>query len=337
MERPAVPVLNTARPLDAQRIQRRARWVLWLIPLLVLGLVGWTAWARGWLDRHETFQLVTPNAKGLSPRTPVTFAGLPVGEVVNMTVQDDGRVQVAVRIKAEDVRWVRADATFSVERSLLGAASIRLTPGPSDAPADPLKVFELGGAEQELDVAALGERVNRILAQVEAALQPEAALQQSLRETQALLAKANGGHGLLHVLTGSPAQAQAILQVVEGLGQTSRQATTLLQQLGQVVARTDAKVNDPGGVLDEATRTAQDLQALLTRSTELVQSLQPLIETLQQGAGEANTILHNVQPATADLGRLRQEVESSLRQLQDMTRQLQQRWPLATDRTLKLP
>lgn len=329
--------MTNALPLDAQRIQKRARWVLWLVPLLIIVLVAWTAWARGWLDRHETFQLVTNNAKGLSPRTPVTFAGLPVGEVVNMTVQDDGRVQVAVRIKHEDVKWVRTDASFSADRSLLGAVTIRLNPGPSTVPAQPQQVFELVGSEQELDVAALGERVNRILAQVESTLQPDAALQQSLRETQALLAKANGGHGLLHVLTGTPAQAQAILRLVDGLGQTNREATALLQQLGGVVARTDARVNDPGGVLDEATRTAQDLQALLARSNALVQSLQPLIETLQQGAGEANTVLQNVQPATADLGRLRLEVESSLRQLQDMTRQLQQRWPLATDRSLNLP
>jgi len=75
----------------------------------------------------------------------------------------------------------------------------------------------------------------------------------------------------------------------------------------------------------------------LAQSTALVKSLEPLIDTLQQGAGEAHTILQNVQPATADLNRLRLEVESSLRQLQDMTRQLQQRWPLATDRTLQLP
>jgi phospholipid/cholesterol/gamma-HCH transport system substrate-binding protein len=337
---PHPPPQAVARPLDAQRIQRRAWAVLALVPLTLGGVLAYMAYAQGWFTRYVRYDLVATEAKGISPRTPVTFAGLPIGEVDAMAVQADGRVSISVRIPERDARWVQADSLFTLDRPLVGAVSIRLVPGAA-RPVPAGQPRELGGQAQELDVVQMGDRVNRILAQVEAVLAPEAALQRSLNDVARLLERSNGRYGLLQAVVGSEANAARLWQVVQGLDATNRQAGALLAESRAVLARVDAGVNGGAegapGLVGEVRATVSQVQGLLAQTQTLLASVAPLMQTVQGAAEGAAGIVKNVQGATVDLNQLRTDVERNLRQLDDVSRQLQQRWPLAVDRTLNLP
>jgi phospholipid/cholesterol/gamma-HCH transport system substrate-binding protein len=334
------PPPTVARPLDAWRIQRRAWAVLTLVPLTLAGGLAYMAYAQGWFTRYVRYELVAVEAKGISPRTPVTFAGLPIGEVDAMAVQADGRVSITVRIPERDARWVQADSLFTLDRPLLGAVSIRLVPGAAP-PVPAGQPRELGGQAQELDVVQMGDRVNRILAQVETVLAPEAALQRSLNNVARLLERGNGRYGLLQTVVGSESNAAQLWQVVQGLDATNRQAAALLGESRAVLARVDAGLNGAGesapGLIGDVRATVAQVQGLLAQTQSQLASLAPLIQTLQSTAEGAAGIVRNVQGATVDLNQLRTDVERNLRQLDDMSRQLQRRWPLAVDRQLVLP
>jgi phospholipid/cholesterol/gamma-HCH transport system substrate-binding protein len=331
-----------ARPLDAQRIQRRAWAVLALVPLILAVALAYMAYAQGWFTRYVRYDLVASEAKGISPRTPVTFAGLPIGEVEALAVQADGRVQVTVRIAEHDARWVQADSLFTLERPLVGAVSIRLVPGGAQ-PVPAGQPRPLGGQAQELDVAQMGDRVNRILGQVEAALAPDSPLQRSLGQVATLLERSNGRYGLLQAVAGSEAQAAQWWAMIQGLDATNRQASALLAQSRAVLARVDAGVNGgitggtTGGADGPAAGLVGDLRATVAQTQALLASLVPVVQSVQSSADSAAGVVKNVQGATVDLNQLRTDVERNLRQLDDISRQLQQRWPLAVDRQIELP
>jgi ABC-type transporter Mla subunit MlaD len=193
----------------------------------------------------------------------------------------------------------------------------------------------LGGQAQELDVAQMGDRVNRILAQLEAALAPDSPLQKSLLQVATLLERSNGRYGLLQAVAGSEAQAAQGWAMLQGLDTTNRQASALLAQSREVLARVDAGVN--GSVGGAPAGLMGDLRATVAQAQTLLASLAPVVQSVQNSADSAAGVVKNVQGATVDLNQLRSDVERNLRQLDDISRQLQQRWPLAVDRQIELP
>ena len=63
------------------------------------------------------------------------------------------------------------------------------------------------------------------------------------------------------------------------------------------------------------------------------QSLKKVDAVLEQ----AQAVGANVREGTADLGTLRAEVESNLRQIEGLVNELQRKWPFARDAEVKLP
>ena len=100
-------MVATTRP--AHHVQRRTRpWFLLIVLLPIIGVLAWAAIAH-WPERRglELWTLVD-DAEGLKRGTPITLAGIAVGEIAQLQLTDDDRVRVDLHIDAAHAHRMRA-------------------------------------------------------------------------------------------------------------------------------------------------------------------------------------------------------------------------------------
>ncbi|MCW5625799.1 MAG: MCE family protein, partial [Burkholderiales bacterium] len=246
MERPA---------LSAPRIpylRLKVGILLVLVPLIVVGMVLYTLHARGVFEASRTVSLLAADADGVSTGMPVTFSGFPIGRVIRMSLQDDGRVHVEVRIPEKEARWLRTTSVFTLDQPIIGSAKIRVTTPDIAAPPLPAgATVELVKRDATAQLPQILERTDAVLANVEAMTGGDSSLRDTLASLQVLSRRMSGEFGALEGLTGSPERARQVLGTLEradalvaSLRQTSR-------QLEQLTARADQRLFAAGGMADE--------------------------------------------------------------------------------------
>lgn len=93
-------------------------------------LVGGAAWRQGWFMPRETFKVRFEDASGLSDGTPIFLMGLRVGNVDGIELDDNGEVEVTLRVLGRYAERLYADATANAERTfIIGERVIKLNPG----------------------------------------------------------------------------------------------------------------------------------------------------------------------------------------------------------------
>ena len=69
--------------------------------------------------------LIADNAEGIGVGTDLTFAGFPIGRVRRITLRDDGKARISVRVPVDDAKWLRESSVFVLDVPLVGAAKLR--------------------------------------------------------------------------------------------------------------------------------------------------------------------------------------------------------------------
>ncbi len=120
-------------------METRANYVLIGVFALLgfLGVLGFfLAFGKFQLDRQFTYYEVRfESVSGLSRAADVQFAGLLVGQVVEVRLAPDGDGTVMVRLEVDRSTPVRADSVATVDSSgITGVSFVTISPGSSDAP-----------------------------------------------------------------------------------------------------------------------------------------------------------------------------------------------------------
>ncbi|GAB4087510.1 hypothetical protein GCM10028785_01790 [Hydrogenophaga soli] len=332
--RPADPGL----PSLAQ-LRRRALAMLVLMVLVVGVAVGYVLYARGVFEPKQTLVLLMDDAEGVSVGMDLTFAGFPIGRVERIELGSDAVVRIAVAVPRGNAHWLRTSSVVTLERSLVGGSRLRafsgvLTDPPLPAGAS-LTVLK-GDALAELP--ALMTSVKDILGHVEHLTHPEGPLARTLTHTATVAERAAGRQGALAALVGSDASAQRLLDTVA-------RAQTLIDRLEQLARRTDTLVaHADAQVFGSGAEAAGASPSLVQEAKGVAQDLRTALQSVQRSLAKADALLAdaqavaaNTRSATADLGALRAEVETSLRAMQRLLADVQSRWPLARNPEVVLP
>ncbi len=102
-----------------------------------LGLLAFLMWfAKIELDRQfDYYDVYFPEVSGLSRASQVRFAGLPVGQVMDMQLAEDGSGRVRVRLEVARDTPVRIDSQASLEsQGVTGVTLVGITAGSANAP-----------------------------------------------------------------------------------------------------------------------------------------------------------------------------------------------------------
>ncbi|MYN18203.1 MCE family protein [Rugamonas sp. FT107W] len=317
---------NEAAPV--RNAEFKALLLLVLMVVLVAGSALYLLYARGAFEATQTLVLQTDNSEGVTVGMDVTFAGFPIGRVRRIELGKDGNARVIVDVPRSDAHWLRSTSIFTLERGLVGGAKLRAFSGiPTDPPLE-------DGATRTLLVGDAGAEIPRLLAAAKDLLEnlnaltaENSALAASLANVQGVTGKLNGPGGAMGLIAGDDKNAQ---QLVERANKLLITVNALATKADSLIGHADTQVFGKQGVMTDAQATIVQLNGLLADARNSLKKMDAVLV-------EAQAVGANAKEATADLGTLRGEVESSLRRVEQLVNEINRKWPFKRDTEIKLP
>ena len=339
MERASVsPALPVPRAPLIKNLEFKIGLLLALTVLLGAAFVAYALYARGAFQVTHGLVLTAEDVEGVSVGMPISFSGFPIGKVTRLHLNDDGKVRIELAIPREDARWLRKSSVFTLEKALVGGAKIKAhTTNLQDAPLEDGAVRPLLTGDATKEIPLLVEKVKAILANVEAMTVAGAPLNRSLGHVETVTGRMAGDYGLLQGVMGSPDKAQKVVRALD-------QANTLLTSLNGVslkvdgvLAKTDSRLFGQDGVMDQAQGAVAKVNALLGDVRESLKKADALLANAQTASADVTKITGNVAEATTDMGRLRLEIDDSVRKVNHLINEINKKWPFARDMEIKTP
>ncbi len=263
-------------------------------------------------------------AHGVSVNTPVSLAGIVIGQVTDLEITADNRIRVTLAMRAEYRDRLRLDSVAMLQQPLLGNPYIDWHAGRSDAALLPPGArIQIQRAPEVGDIVAT---LPRRLDQVDQILSDVAHITGAQGPLQAALADLHRASGQMAQLTTELNRDDGALQV--SLSQVERM-TRDLAELSQSLQGTQTQVDEllvEGGA---AARTVnrhlptsmQRLEAILGELRQVSQAMSELAPQLPQAlhAGqsaldEAQDVLRAAKRSVLLRGNLPQPEERSLLQ-----------------------
>lgn len=306
----------------------KAAVLLVVMVLLVAGAAIYLMYARGAFESTQRLVLEADDSDGVVVGMDVTFAGFPIGRVRNIELSKEGKARVLVDVPEDDAHWLRTSSIFTLEKGLVGGAKLRAFSGiPTDPPLP-------DGASRMLLVGDAASEIPRLLASARDLLQnlttltaENSALAASLANVQGVTGKLNGPSGALGLIAGDDKNAQQLTQRANELLIT---VNALATKADSLVGNADRQVFGPQGVMTDAQASIVQLNGLLADARNSLKKMDAVLV-------EAQAVGANAKEATADLGTLRAEVESSLRRVEQLVNEINRKWPFKRDTEIKLP
>jgi phospholipid/cholesterol/gamma-HCH transport system substrate-binding protein len=317
---------NEAAPV--RNAEFKAALLLVLMVVLVAGSALYLLYARGAFESTQTLILQADDSEGVVVGMDVTFAGFPIGRVRRIELSKEGKARVVVDVQSKDAHWLRSSSIFTLERGLVGGAKLRAFSGiPTDPPLE-------DGAARALLVGDPGAEIPRLLAAARDLLQnlndltaENSALAASLANVAGVTGKLNGPQGAMGLIAGDDKNAQQLMERANKLLLT---VNALAVKADSLIGHADEQVFGQKGVMTDAQATVQQLNGLLADARNSLKKMDAVLV-------EAQAVASNTKEATADLGTLRGEVESSLRRVEQLVNEINRKWPFKRDTEIKLP
>ena len=319
---PVAPAIPASGVPD--HLQFKAALLLAGLLALVVGAVLYLSYARGAFEATQQLVLLTDDSEGVVVGMDMTFAGFPIGRVRSTELGADGNVRILVDVPLKDARWLRTSSIFTLVRGLVGGTNIRAYSGIlADPPLADGAVRTALRGDASAEIPKLLADTRQLVQNLGALTAPEAPINASLANLQAFTDKLKGPGGAMGALFGGDAEAQKLTTALD-------RANTLLARIDGLTVKADAQVFGDQGVLREARTTVVQLSAMLNEARASLVKVDAVLD-------EARAVGANARVATADLGSLRAEVETSLRNVDQLIGEVNRKWPFARDTTLKLP
>ncbi len=304
-------------PDEPRHVEAKAVILLVVIGALIVAFFVYVMYARGVFEPTQQLVLVTDNSEGVIPGMDMTFAGFPIGRVRQVDLGKDGKVNVLVDIPKADAKWLRTTSVFTLESSVVGQTRLRAYSGILTDPPLPDKAQRpvLRG-DAAAEIPRLLSTARTLLENLEAMTRPDSAVANTLSNVESFSGRLTGKYGVLGTALGGDAEAQKLLQT--------------LQRVDAILAKTDRRVFGKNGVMDDAQAAVQELNGVLKDARGTLQKVDAVLV-------EAQAVGANAKNATQDLGRLRGEVDASLRKVNRLVDEINRKWPFKRDEEIKLP
>jgi phospholipid/cholesterol/gamma-HCH transport system substrate-binding protein len=318
--------INQAAPV--RNAEFKAALLLVLMAVLVIGSALYLLYARGAFESTQTLILQAEDSEGVSVGMDVTFAGFPIGRVRRIELSKEGKARLVVDVPRDDAHWLRSSSIFTLERAIVGGAKLRAFSGiPTDPPLE-------DGATRSLLVGDAAAEIPRLLSAAKDLLQnlndltaENSALAASLANVAGVTGKLNGPHGAMGLIAGDDKNAQ---QLTERANKLLTTVNALTLKADSLIGHADERVFGEQGVMTDAQATIVQLNGLLADARNSLKKMDAVLV-------EAQAVASNTKEATADLGTLRGEVESSLRRVEQLVNEINRKWPFKRDTEIKLP
>jgi phospholipid/cholesterol/gamma-HCH transport system substrate-binding protein len=304
-------------PDEPKHVEAKALILLVVIGALIVAFFVYVMYARGVFEKTQELVLVADDSEGVIPGMDMSFAGFPIGRVRQVELGKDGKVNILVDIPKADAKWLRTTSVFTLERSIVGETRLRAYSGIlTDPPLPDHAQRPVLRGDAAAEIPRLVATAHTLLENLEAMTRPDSHIGNTLAHVEALSGRLTGRYGVLGTALGGDAEAEKLLQT--------------LRRLDTLLAKTDQRVFGKNGVMDDTQGAIRELNHLLADARGTLQKADGVL-------AEAQAVAKNAHAATDDLGRLRGEVDASLRKVNRLVDEINRKWPFKRDTEIKLP
>jgi len=304
-------------PDEPKHVEAKALFLLVLIGALIVAFFLYVMYARGVFEKTQELVLVADDSSGVIPGMDMTFAGFPIGRVRQVELGKDGKVNILVDIAQNDAKWLRTTSVFTLESSVVGETRLRAFSGVlTDPPLPDHAQRPVLRGDAAAEIPRLLATARTLLENLETMTRADSHIGNTLANVDALSGRLSGRYGVLGTALGGDAEAEKLLQT--------------LHRVDSLLAKTDQRVFGKKGVMDDAQSAIRELNGLLADARGTLQKADGVL-------AEAQAVAKNAHAATDDLGRLRGEVDASLRKVNRLVDEINRKWPFKHDTEIKLP
>lgn len=308
-------MLETAIGARYRRYQRAVS-LLILVTLGVLFALLWMANRQlGFFSQTYRLHGFLDNVRNLRQTTPVTLAGLKIGEVRDLTITDYNQIRIELILYREYQPRLRQNSTAQIKSDALGNATIELSMGDPERP-----MLRDGAAipfQRAPDLEAVLRQAQEQLGQIGAVLanvkaitdelkQPQGSLLGTLstfaRVTQEFSTKLSGYLDRIDVVLRSAAELGGQLTpLLQNLIVVSQDMSRLAADLVAVGARVRAGQGVLGGLTDSASPLSRQIAASTQKLQAVMTGLETLAGRLPGYSQRVERILRQTETITARL------------------------------------
>jgi phospholipid/cholesterol/gamma-HCH transport system substrate-binding protein len=304
-------------PDEPKHVEAKALFLLVLIGALIVAFFLYVMYARGVFEKTQELVLVADDSSGVIPGMDMSFAGFPIGRVRQVALGKDGKVNILVDIAQNDAKWLRTTSVFTLESSVVGETRLRAYSGVlTDPPLPDHAQRPVLRGDAAAEIPRLLATARTLLENLETMTRPDSHIGNTLANVDALSGRLTGRYGMLGTALGGDAEAEKLLQT--------------LHRVDALLAKTDQRVFGKNGVMDDTQGAIRELNHLLADARGTLQKADGVL-------AEAQAVARNAHTATDDLGRLRGEVDASLRKVNRLVDEINRKWPFRRDTEIKLP
>lgn len=285
--------------------------------LIAVVFLIYTLFARGLFEPTRNVTLIADDVGNVTIGMPLNFSGFPIGEVKRITLTEKGQGKVEIEVPTKNMHWLRSTSVFTLQKSLVGGAKIRVfstdLKAPPFAPNTTPPLYT-GDISEELPV--LIARAKALLDNLERLTHEGSSLDQSLDNVNTVTTRMTGNYGMLEGLLGSADKAKKVVDAID-------HSNKLLASLNGITLKLDQRMFSQNGMMDQADQAMQQVNTALQQTRESLK--------------KADAILANAKEASTDLVLLRAEIDASVNKVNGLIDEINRKWPFARDVEMKLP
>ena len=326
-EQPPLPQPGDELLRPVAYLRLKAALLLLLTLTLVIGSGLYLMYARGVVEPTQRLVLLADDSEGVSVGMDMTFSGFPIGRVRSLELAEGGEVRIEVDVALRDAHWLRESSVFTLVRGIVGGTTIKAYSGVlTDPPLPPGAMRPVLGGDATAEIGRLMADARQLLGHLQQLTSSQSDLHKTLGQVRQLTERLNAPGGALAVLTGNDDLARRMQVTLE-------RTSGLLLRLDGMALKAERQVFGAGkdpGLVPEIRTAVQQINGLLSDARTSLSKVDAVL-------AEAQAVGANAREASADLGALRAEVDTSLRKVQGLLDEVNRQWPFARETELKLP
>ncbi len=299
---------------------------------LALGFLFYVLNARGFFEQQQHLNLAAGSAEGITPGVPITFSGMPIGQVTGVTLNDGGGIVIQAEVTADGARWLRTDSSFTLDKPIVGGAKIKVSSANLDSPQLPdNSTVLLLTSDPGQEIPVLIERVKTILANVDHITRQDGELASTLANTRTITTRMTGKYGVLEGVLGSEENARPVANSLKNLENLTTRLNQVSAKVDDMLVKTDRWLFAADGISEQSRQSLAQVHAMLVDAQGSLKRVDALLKN-------AVDISANIKDGTQDLAKLRAEVDESVSKANDLLNDINRMWPFGSgDKQIKLP
>lgn len=237
---------------------------------------------KGTFDKRYSFHFNTDSASSFNVGMPLKFSGFDIGVIDNISLGDDGSVDMIFSVNEENRKWVSKGSTLVIKKPLIGSPHIEIHSVPGNEPLEPGSLLtiklsdDINGMISKLEPAV--EKIIKIIDSVDTITayiaSEDSSLIKTLQNVEELTHNLAKEDSLLTTITGDKKSTKSIISSLHRTDEIMLELHKTAKDISKITASLDEKILNP------ASSSAKELELIMKDIKNKLDAIDSTVKTV---------------------------------------------------------